>query len=75
VATKKERAANSRSLLRGYVPFPEVLRLQIQTLPLLIEWVKSQDADFSVGTYPGWVDPHNRILLRAKGTYARLIED
>ena len=41
---------------------------------LLIERVKRQDPGFSVGTHPGWVDTHNRILLRAKGTYARLIE-
>lgn len=43
--------------------------------PLLIERVKSQDAGFRVRTHPGWVDPHDRILLGTKGTYTGLVKD
>ena len=74
-AAEKQKSSELSFAAPWLVPFPEVLRLQIQALPLLVERIKSQDPSFSVGTHPGWVDPHDRILLGTEGSDAGLVQN
>ncbi len=58
----------------GCVPLPEVLSPK-KDFALLVKRGERENSGFAIGTKPGWVDSHHRVLLSAEGAYSGLVDD